>query len=52
MAKIGETELKNRIKSGDFSPIYMLYGEESYLKEHYVSKLKGKILDPAFADFN
>ena len=52
MAKIGETELKNRIKSGDFSPIYMLYGEESYLKEHYVSKLKSKILDPAFADFN
>lgn len=52
MAKIGETELKNRIKSGDFSPIYMFYGEESYLKEHYVSKLKGKILDPAFADFN
>lgn len=52
MAKIGETELKNRIKNGDFSPIYMIYGEESYLKEHYVAKLKSKIVDPAFADFN
>lgn len=52
MAKIGETELKNRIKNGELSPVYMLYGEESYLKEHYALRLKSKTVDPAFEDFN
>ena len=52
MAKVGEAELKNQIKSGDFSNVYMIYGEEDYLKEYYVNKLKDKIVEPAFADFN
>ena len=33
MAKVGEAELKNQIKAGDFSNVYMIYGEEDYLKE-------------------
>ena len=52
MAKVGEAELKNQIKSGDFSNVYMIYGEEDYLKEYYVNKLKDKLVEPAFADFN
>lgn len=52
MAKIGERELKQQIKSGDFSNAYLIYGEESYLKEHYVNQLKKKIVEPAFEDFN
>ena len=52
MAKVGEAELKNQIKAGDFSNVYMIYGEEDYLKEFYVNKLKNKLVEPAFADFN
>ena len=52
MAKIGEAELKNQIKNNDFSNVYMIYGDEGYLKEFYVKKLKEKLVEPAFADFN
>ena len=52
MAKVGEAELKNQIKNSDFSNVYMIYGEEGYLKEFYVQKLKEKLVEPAFADFN
>lgn len=52
MAKIGETELKAQLKSGGLSNVYLIYGEESYLKEHYVNKLKDQVVEPAFADFN
>lgn len=52
MARITETDLKNQIKQGEFSNVYMIYGEESYLKELYVGKLKNKLVEPAFADFN
>lgn len=52
MAKIGEKEIKNQIKNGEFSNAYLIYGEESYLKEFYVNQLKKKIVNPIFEDFN
>lgn len=52
MAKIGEKELKLQIKNKEFSNAYFIYGEESYLKEFYVNKLKESVVEPAFADFN
>ncbi len=52
MAQIGEQEIKAMIKSSDFSNAYFIYGEESYLKEFYVNKLKDKIVDKAFETFN
>lgn len=52
MAKIGEIELKAQIKNEEFSNAYLIYGEESYLKEFYVNKLKQKIVDKTFEDFN
>ena len=52
MARIGEAELKEQIKTSSFSNVYFIYGEESYLKEFYAKKLKEKIVNPAFADFN
>ena len=36
-------QLKKEIKSGDFKNAYLLYGEESYLKEYYANELKNKI---------
>ena len=52
MARIGEAELKQQIKDGNFSNVYFIYGEESYLKDFYIKKLKSKLADGAFADFN
>lgn len=52
MARLNEDDLKKQIKAEKFDHAYLIYGEESYLKEFYVNKLKSKIVDPAFADFN
>lgn len=52
MARIGENELKAQIKNREFSNVYMIYGEETYLKDFYVSKLKESLVDSEFADFN
>ena len=52
MGRIGEAELKEQIKSNSFSNVYFIWGEEGYLKEFYAKKLKDKIVDPAFEDFN
>ena len=52
MARIGEQELKEQIKDNSFSNVYFIYGDESYLKEFYVKKLRKKIVDSAFEDFN
>ena len=45
-------QLKKEIKSGDFKNAYLLYGEESYLKEYYANELKNKIVDKTFEAFN
>lgn len=52
MSKLNEAQLKQQIKSNHFSNAYLIYGEESYLKEHYISQLKKKIVDPTFESFN
>lgn len=52
MGKLNEQGFKTQIKNGEFSNVYLLYGEENYLKEYYVEKLKKKFVDPAYADFN
>ncbi len=52
MAEIGERELKQQLKSGEFFNAYLIYGEENYLKEYYVNQLKKKNVEPAFETFN
>ncbi|MDD6604133.1 MAG: DNA polymerase III subunit delta [Eubacteriales bacterium] len=52
MARLKEEEFKQQIKSGNFAGAYLIYGEETYLKELYVKKIKEKIIDPTFEDFN
>ncbi|WP_105619814.1 DNA polymerase III subunit delta [Vallitalea okinawensis] len=36
--------LKKQIKDSDFKNIYLFYGEENYLKNHYVEKIKEKVI--------
>lgn len=48
----GFKKLKNDLKTGEFAPLYLFYGEESYLREYYLGELRKKAVDPAFADFN
>ena len=47
-----EEELKKQIKSGDFARIYVLYGDESYLKQYYAELIASKTVEKDFKDFN
>lgn len=51
MAVLNEADLKERIKTRPIG-IYLIYGEESYLKKVYVEKIVSKTVDKVFADFN
>ncbi len=52
MPEISEIELKKQIKENKFENIYLIYGNESYLKHHYLNLLIKKSVDEAFKDFN
>lgn len=52
MGRIGESQLKAQIKSGDYKNAYFIYGEESYLKEYYVNCLIKQLANGPFRDFN
>lgn len=43
---------KGDLKSGEFSRMYVFYGEESYLVESCRKALKKKLIDPLTEDFN
>ena len=48
-----QKELKAHLKSGSLGGTYVFCGEEEYLKRHYTSQFREKILtDAAFAPFN
>ena len=46
------TELKRQIKDGDIKPLYLFYGEEDYLKELYIDKIRDLVPDGGFPEFN
>ena len=52
MAQLNEETLKKQIKSGDFSRVYVIYGNEGYLKQHYASLICSKTVSKDFEDFN
>ncbi len=52
MARLNEASFKKQIKENSFSNVYMIFGSENYLKDFYIAKLKKKLVNPAFADFN
>ncbi len=52
MSAITEAELKKQIRSNEFDNLYFIYGNESYLKKHYLDTLVKKLVDDSFKDFN
>jgi DNA polymerase-3 subunit delta len=44
--------LKKQLKEGKFSNVYLLHGEEEFLKEYYFNELKKKILSNGLEEFN
>lgn len=52
MAELTEKELKKQIANGMFSPVYLLYGEEAYLKQHYAGQIAEKSVAKGFETFN
>jgi DNA polymerase-3 subunit delta len=52
MAITGAEQLKKDLKSRNIGQLYLIYGEESYLKQHYLEMLQKKVVDETFADFN
>lgn len=44
--------LKSAIKDDNLKNLYLLWGEETYLLEHYFHEMKALILSEGFAEFN
>lgn len=44
--------LKADCKSGQYGRLYLFYGEEHYLRDHYWKQLRDKVLDGPAGDFN
>ncbi|HCO63078.1 MAG TPA: DNA polymerase III subunit delta [Clostridiales bacterium] len=44
--------LKQALKEGRPGPLYVLYGEETYLRDYYLRQLKAQLLPPGLEDFN
>lgn len=51
MPILNESALKDKLKENPVG-VYLIYGEESYLKKTYIDKIVSKTVDPAFEDFN
>ena len=51
MPLLNETALKEKLKENPVG-VYLIYGEESYLKKTYIDKIVSKTVDSAFEDFN
>lgn len=45
-------ELKRQIKEKNLKPLYLFYGEESYLKELYIARIVAQIPDGGMPEFN
>ena len=52
MAQFTEETFKKHIKSGEFSGVYIIHGNEGYLKQHYANMICDKSVGKDFADFN
>lgn len=52
MPEITERDLKTQIREKNFSCLYLIYGDEPYLKSHYAGRICECAVDDAMRDFN
>lgn len=52
MAHFDEKTLRQHIKSAEYLPVYLFYGDEDYLKKNFVDLLVSKCVNPAFESLN
>lgn len=48
----GYTKLKKDLSSGELGRLYVLHGEEVYLRDHYLGRMKEKLVGQGMAEFN
>lgn len=48
----GYQQLKAELKAGELGTVYIFHGEESYLREYYLSEMKKQLVPEGFAEFN
>ena len=51
MPALNESALKQKLRENPVG-VYLIYGEENYLKKVYIDKIVSKTVDDSFADFN
>ncbi len=52
MSRLNEDELLKQISKKNFDRLYLIYGTEDFLKQHYASLIPQKIIKPDFLEFN
>lgn len=52
MPEITERDLKAQIREKRFSSLYLIYGDEAYLKQFYAARICERAVDDALRDFN
>ena len=45
-------DLTKALKSGDFKPLYLLHGEESYFIDELVKLFENRVIDESLRSFN
>ena len=48
----GLSQLKEDLKTGALGRLYLLYGEEDYLKAYYLKQIRAALVQEEFAEFN
>ena len=48
----GYQKLRSDLAAGTLGTVYIFYGEESYLREHYLSEMRKQLVPEGFEEFN